>query len=205
MGKEDLKNKPEQIREKIVDGRINKRLNELSLTEQEYIRDNNKNVGEIVKETVAQLGENIQIRRFTRYWALWKCKLEGNAYMHTNIHIESARERIACVGLRCLNPPFRGKNRFNLGEGIEKRVDNFAEEVAAQTQKQAEKAAQDKEDKPAAAAPPPEAESKKAEAPPPAGSTVSVKAGDVKLLREKTGKEESVACLCRIQAKTQLD
>lgn len=77
------------------------------------------------------------------------------------------------------------QNRFNLGEGIQKRVDNFAEEVAAQTQKQAEKAAE-KEQKPPAAAP--EAESKKEEAPPPAASTVSVKAGDVKILREKTGK-----------------
>lgn len=66
MGKEDLKSKPEQIREKIVDGRINKRVNELSLSEQEYIRDTDKKVGEIVKETIAQLGENIQIRRFTR-------------------------------------------------------------------------------------------------------------------------------------------
>ena len=78
MGKEDLKNKPEQIREKIVDGRINKRLNDLSLTEQEYIRDNNKNVGDIVKETVAQLGENIQIRRFKRYSLEMRAGAEGS-------------------------------------------------------------------------------------------------------------------------------
>lgn len=67
MGRDDLGNKPDNIKEKIVQGRIDKRLKELSLMDQPYIRDQNKTVQELVKETVAQLGENIQVRRFIRF------------------------------------------------------------------------------------------------------------------------------------------
>jgi elongation factor Ts len=67
MGRDDLGNKPENIREKIVQGRIEKRLKELSLIDQPYIRDQDITVEELVKQTVAQLGENIQIRRFVRF------------------------------------------------------------------------------------------------------------------------------------------
>ncbi|MDY6936780.1 MAG: translation elongation factor Ts [Cyanobacteriota bacterium] len=88
MGREDLANKPENIREKIVQGRIEKRLKELSLLDQPFIRDQNVSVEELVKETSGKLGEKIKVRRFVR---------------------------------------------FILGEGIEKKESNFAEEVAAQT------------------------------------------------------------------------
>lgn len=67
MGREDLENKPENIRAKIVDGRIEKRRKELSLLDQAYIRDTNITVEELVKQSIAQLGENIQIRRFVRF------------------------------------------------------------------------------------------------------------------------------------------
>jgi len=67
MGREDLANKPENIREKIVQGRIEKRLKELSLVDQPFIKDQNITVDELVKKSVAQLGENIQVRRFTRF------------------------------------------------------------------------------------------------------------------------------------------
>lgn len=67
MGKDDLAGKPENIREKIVAGRIDKRLKEMSLVDQAYIKDQNKSVEDLVKEAIAQLGENIQIRRFSRY------------------------------------------------------------------------------------------------------------------------------------------
>ena len=67
MGKDDLGNKPEAMREKIVQGRIEKRLKELCLLDQPYIRDQNISVEELVKQTVAQLGENIQVRRFVRF------------------------------------------------------------------------------------------------------------------------------------------
>jgi elongation factor Ts len=67
MGRDDLAGKPENIREKIVMGRIDKRLQELSLLDQPYIKDQNITVDELVKKAVAQLGENIQVRRFARF------------------------------------------------------------------------------------------------------------------------------------------
>ena len=87
MGRDDLGNKPDNVKEKIVQGRIEKRLKELSLMDQPYIRDQNISVEELVKQAVGQIGEKIQVRRFVR---------------------------------------------FVLGEGIEKKESNFAEEVAAQ-------------------------------------------------------------------------
>lgn len=67
MGKEDLQSKPEAMRAKIVDGRITKRVNEVALLEQAYIKDTNKKVGDLIKETIAELGENIKVRRFARF------------------------------------------------------------------------------------------------------------------------------------------
>ena len=67
MGKDDLGNKPENIKEKIVQGRIDKRLKELSLMDQPFIRDQNISVEELVKQTISQLGENVQVRRFVRF------------------------------------------------------------------------------------------------------------------------------------------
>ncbi|MGL5805884.1 MAG: translation elongation factor Ts [Xenococcaceae cyanobacterium] len=88
MGRDDLAGKPDNIKEKIVQGRIDKRLKELSLIDQPYVKDQTITVEELVKQTSGQLGENIQIRRFSR---------------------------------------------FVLGEGIEKKQSNFADEVAAVT------------------------------------------------------------------------
>jgi len=67
MGREDLAKKPDNIKEKIVAGRIEKRLKELTLLDQAYIKDQTKTVGELVTETIASLGENIQVRRFARF------------------------------------------------------------------------------------------------------------------------------------------
>ncbi|HEY9604882.1 MAG TPA: translation elongation factor Ts [Allocoleopsis sp.] len=67
MGRDDLAGKPDNIKEKIVQGRIEKRLKELSLMDQPYIRDQSISVEELVKQSIALLGENIQVRRFTRY------------------------------------------------------------------------------------------------------------------------------------------
>jgi elongation factor Ts len=67
MGKEDLANKPENIREKIVQGRIEKRLKELSLLDQPFIKDSSITVEELVKQHIAKLGENIRVRRFVRF------------------------------------------------------------------------------------------------------------------------------------------
>tara|TARA_Y100001968_G_C19436974_1_gene760284 strand:+ start:2695 stop:3351 length:657 start_codon:yes stop_codon:yes gene_type:complete len=67
MGRDDLGGKPEQIKVKIVEGRIGKRLKELSLLDQPFIKDNTVTVGELVKQIAGKIGENIKVRRFTRY------------------------------------------------------------------------------------------------------------------------------------------
>jgi elongation factor Ts len=79
-----------QIREKIVEGRLNKLKAEQALLPQAYIRsESNETVEDVLKQKVAELGEKISIRRFVR---------------------------------------------FNLGEGLEKKTEDFAAEVAAQTE-----------------------------------------------------------------------
>jgi elongation factor Ts len=90
LAKDDLGKKPQDIKEKIVEGRIQKRLKELALIEQPFIRDPSITVDDLVKQNIAKLGENIQIRRF---------------------------------------------QRFILGEGLEKREDNFSDEVAKMIKK----------------------------------------------------------------------
>ncbi len=67
MGRDDLGNKPDNIKEKIVQGRIEKRQKELSLLDQPFIKEPNITVEELLQQTIAQLGENIQVRRFTRF------------------------------------------------------------------------------------------------------------------------------------------
>jgi len=59
--------KPGKVIEKIVDGRIEKFYAESTLLDQVYIKDNDKKVGDLLKETIAALGENIRIARFSRF------------------------------------------------------------------------------------------------------------------------------------------
>lgn len=59
--------KPEKIVEKIVEGRLEKFYESTCLLEQPYIRDPDKTVEELIKEYIAKLGENIIVRRFTRF------------------------------------------------------------------------------------------------------------------------------------------
>ena len=61
--------KPEKVIPRIVEGRINKFLDDACLLRQAYIRDDSKTVEDLLKEMIASTGENITIRRFTR-WAL---------------------------------------------------------------------------------------------------------------------------------------
>lgn len=86
--KNDEKNagKPEEVLQKIIDGRLNKFYEEVVLLEQPFIKDPSKTIGDLVTEKIASIKENISIRRFTRY---------------------------------------------KMGEGIEKRQDDFASEVAS--------------------------------------------------------------------------
>ncbi len=79
--------KPQAIAEKIVEGRMNKWFQDVCLLEQKFVKDDEKTVEQMVQDTVATIGENIKVRRFSRYV---------------------------------------------LGEGLEKRSDDFAAEVAAQ-------------------------------------------------------------------------
>ena len=59
--------KPENIIEKMVDGRMNKFFQENCLMEQAYIKDSEKKVMDLVTESVATLGENITISKYTRF------------------------------------------------------------------------------------------------------------------------------------------
>src|SRR6266478_3281048 len=78
-------NKPEQVIDKIVEGRLNKFYEEVVLLDQPFIKDPAKTVGELVTEKIAKTGEKVTIRRFARY---------------------------------------------KMGEGLEKRAEDFGDEVA---------------------------------------------------------------------------
>lgn len=83
--KEDIMNKPQVQKDKIIQGRIQKKLKELSLMSQPFIKDNSISIEELIKQHIALLGENILIRRF---------------------------------------------ERFILGDGLQKKSDNFVQEVS---------------------------------------------------------------------------
>jgi elongation factor Ts len=78
--------KPANIVEKMVVGRVDKFYKEICLMEQGFIKDPDKTIAQMINEAISKIGENISIRRFTRY---------------------------------------------QLGEGIEKKANDFAAEVAA--------------------------------------------------------------------------
>lgn len=86
--KNDPKNasKPEDVLNKIIEGKLNKFYEENVLVDQPFVKDPSKTIGELVSEKIGSIKENITIRRFTRY---------------------------------------------KMGEGIEKRTDDFAAEVAS--------------------------------------------------------------------------
>ncbi|BAY10771.1 translation elongation factor Ts [Calothrix sp. NIES-2098] len=67
MGRDDLANKPQNIKEKIVQGRIEKRLKEFALLDQPFIRDQSISVEDLVKQVKSKLGQDIKIKRFVRY------------------------------------------------------------------------------------------------------------------------------------------
>lgn len=82
--------KPEAIAEKIMTGRLEKYFKEVCLIEQPFIKEPDKSVEQVIKETIAAIGENINVRRFAR---------------------------------------------FERGEGLEKRSDDFAAEVMSEVNK----------------------------------------------------------------------
>lgn len=79
--------KPDHIAEKMVEGRMEKFYEQICLLDQAFIKDPDKKIRDILNEKISTIGENIKIRRFSR---------------------------------------------FEVGEGLEKKVEDFAEEVAKQ-------------------------------------------------------------------------
>jgi len=59
--------KPEKIIDKIIDGKIEKFYSEVCLMEQPFVKDNDKTIADVVKETISKLGENMSIKRFVRF------------------------------------------------------------------------------------------------------------------------------------------
>ena len=59
--------KPEQVRAKIVEGKLKKFYKEVVLMEQPFVKDDKKTVTDLVKELSGKLGENVKVRRFVRY------------------------------------------------------------------------------------------------------------------------------------------
>jgi len=59
--------KPEKVVDKIVEGRMEKFFAEQVLLEQPFVKDPDKTVGELVTAKVAKIGENVQVRRFSRF------------------------------------------------------------------------------------------------------------------------------------------
>lgn len=67
MQRDDLANKPDNIKEKIVSGRIEKSLKQMTLMNQPFIRNPSLTVQEQINQIVSVVGENIQVRRFVRF------------------------------------------------------------------------------------------------------------------------------------------
>ena len=59
--------KPENIQAKIVEGRVNKFVKERALLTQQYVKDPDQTIGDLLQDTIQRLGENIVIRRFVHY------------------------------------------------------------------------------------------------------------------------------------------
>ncbi|HKG22608.1 MAG TPA: translation elongation factor Ts [Blastocatellia bacterium] len=60
-------NKPQQVLEKIVEGRLSKFFQEACLMEQPFVKDQNITIAELVRQMISKTGENIRVRRFTRF------------------------------------------------------------------------------------------------------------------------------------------
>ncbi len=66
LADESVASKPEAIREKIVEGQLRKWHQQVVLYEQPF-RDTDQTVGQLITDAIARIGENIRVRRFTRY------------------------------------------------------------------------------------------------------------------------------------------
>lgn len=64
---EQVKDKPETVRNKIIEGKLAKRYEEICLLNQKFIKDDTKTVQDLLTEFIAKIGENLIIRRFVRF------------------------------------------------------------------------------------------------------------------------------------------
>ena len=67
LGQPDIGTKPEGVREKIIEGRLNKFYEQICLVEQPFIKDPSLKVKDLINQMIAKTGEKILIKRFTRY------------------------------------------------------------------------------------------------------------------------------------------
>ncbi len=65
--REQIKGKPANIVDKIIEGKLEKFYQEVCLVDQLFVKDDKRTINDLIKEKIAQLGENIAIRRFVRY------------------------------------------------------------------------------------------------------------------------------------------
>lgn len=65
--KEQIKDKPADVIDKIVEGKLAKYYEETCLMEQPFFRDQDKKVKEVIADSVSKMGENVVVRRFARY------------------------------------------------------------------------------------------------------------------------------------------
>jgi len=59
--------KPEQMIDKIVEGKVDKYYQQITLLEQPFIKNPDKTINDLVTEAIAKMGENVQIKRFARF------------------------------------------------------------------------------------------------------------------------------------------
>jgi elongation factor Ts len=64
---EQVKDKPEAVRNKVIEGKLAKRYEEICLLNQKFIKDDSRTVQDLLTEFIAKIGENIIVRRFTRF------------------------------------------------------------------------------------------------------------------------------------------
>ncbi len=64
---EEFKDKPDNVREKIIDGKMESFYKEVCLINQPFVKDNDFTIEDLLKKAIAKLGENIRINRFARF------------------------------------------------------------------------------------------------------------------------------------------
>jgi elongation factor Ts len=66
LAEKGLENKPDEIKEKIIEGKLQKVFEDIVLLEQNFVKDDSKKIKDLLNETIAAVGEKIEIGRFVR-------------------------------------------------------------------------------------------------------------------------------------------